>query len=237
MGSNPSRRVVTDQEKPKLKLSPAQLGAGAAATITMSLVGSFFGPSGTLVAAALTSVTSTVATTVYQHVLTISGQHAKRIIAKRPGESDKHFQERVEEAAEAVSLEEAKRDRRFSPKMLALPLVAAAGIFLGVMGLNTSVEAVAGKPVSAIVQGKPGSGTTLGGGDIEEPTPSPTSSSIPTATQETSQTPDETTPTTRQRSSTPTQAPTPTQVPTTLPPAPTAPPVPPPTDIPTPEQT
>jgi hypothetical protein len=224
---------VTDQEKPKLKLSPAQLGAGAAATITMSLVGSFFGPSGTLIAAALTSVTSTVATTVYQHVLTISGQHARRIIARRPGESDKHFQERVEEAAEAVSLEEAKRDRRFSPKMLALPLVAAAGIFIGVMGLNTGVEAVAGKPVSAVVQGKPGNGTTLGGGDVEEPTPTPAVTSTPA---------ESSSPTGSSVPSTPSEAPTaelPRQsvpVPTTLPPAPTVP-VPPTTFQPNPEQT
>jgi hypothetical protein len=116
--------------------------------------------------------------------------------------------------------EEVSRSRWRRPLVLA---GVALGIFLLAMGGITAFEAVAGKPLDAIVGGKPNSGTTVGsliGGQSAHtaprrttpaPTPAPGASTSPTPTPTPSPTP------------TPTTTPTPTPTPTQSPGASTAP--------------
>jgi hypothetical protein len=60
---------------------------------------------------------------------------------------------------------------------------SALAVFALAGGILTGWEAIAGKPVSAIVQGKRGSGTTLGGGTVApSPVPSQPPSPAPYAT-------------------------------------------------------
>ena len=53
------------EEEKKKKLSPLTVGAGAGASILSMLVGSFFHTSGTIIGAALGSVTYSVAGSAY----------------------------------------------------------------------------------------------------------------------------------------------------------------------------
>jgi hypothetical protein len=115
-------------------------------------------------------------------------------------------------AAGAPAPEDAGRSRWRRPLVLA---GAALGVFLLAMGGITAFEAVAGKPLDAIVGGKHTSGTTIGsliGGQsahtashhATNPTPTPGSSTTPTPTTAPSPT----------AMPTPTTAPTPTPTPT-----------------------
>lgn len=65
------------------------------------------------------------------------------------------------------------------------PAAFIAAAFIGCAIVVTLLEGVAGKPLSAVVQGKPGHGTTFGGGVVgtaapASPSPSPSGSPSPT---------------------------------------------------------
>jgi hypothetical protein len=65
------------------------------------------------------------------------------------------------------------------------PAAFIAAAFIGCAIVVTLLEGVAGKPLSAVVQGKPGHGTTFGGGAVGKaapasPSPAPSSSPSPT---------------------------------------------------------
>ena len=71
------------------------------------------------------------------------------------------------------------------------PAAFIVAAFIGCALVVTLLEGAAGKPLSAVVQGKPGHGTTLGGGAVgkaAQPSPSPTPSGSTTATPSTSAT-------------------------------------------------
>jgi cell division septation protein DedD len=127
-------------------------------------------------------------------------------------------------AAATAAPEDGGRSRWRRPLALA---GVALGIFLLAMGGITAFEAVAGKPLDAIVGGKHSSGTTVGsliGGQSTQPashraTPTPTPTSAPTPGASTSPTPTPTPTTTP----TPTPTTTPTPTPTRSPGASTAP--------------
>ena len=170
-----SESSTPKSEKTKLNLSGTQVAAGALMTITMSFIGSFLGPQGTIIAGALTSIASTAGTALWQHALVVSGRHAKRLVVRQPGESEQHFRWRERLAA-------AKKVRMPNRRFAGMTVLLAGGMFFGVMAAYTGVEAAVGKPVSAMVQGKPGNGTTLGGGNVEEPVVMPTSTPTPTVT-------------------------------------------------------
>jgi hypothetical protein len=123
-------------------------------------------------------------------------------------------------AAGIAAPEEVGRSRWRRPLVLA---GVALGVFLLAMGGITAFEAVAGKPLDAIVGGKHNSGTTVGsliGGQSAHtaprrttPAPTPTPTTTPGASTSPSPTP----------TPTPTTTPTPTPTPTRSPGASTAP--------------
>jgi hypothetical protein len=158
--------------KSKIDLSFPQIGAAALSTITMSVLGSYLGPKGTIISAVLTAVVSTVAAAVYKYGLTT-------VPAKiRNG--------RIVPAHKEWRLPKISRSQ-----WIALAVLAGA-IFVAVIGLETVAEAGAGKPIANIVQGKPGHGTTLGGGGSQstpEPSVSPSQTPGQTKSLETSVSP------------------------------------------------
>ena len=187
--------VAESAKKNKLDLNAPTLVAGAGATVTMSVLGSFLGPLGTVTGAALTSVTTAVITAVYKHTATVATEKAKQATFDR---LKYRYENRVTPLSEAERVEviaagqevlDAKRERSNlnRPKLILTGAAVAAGLFGGVMLVETGAEAVAGKPVASIVQGKPGNGTTLGGGRVEptttptdDVTPAPSDSATPT---------------------------------------------------------
>lgn len=179
--------MVTDDEasptKSKIDLSTTQLLAGAGATITVSVISSYWGVVGTLAGAGITSVVSSVVTSVYK--LAMDRTHSRI----RGGLKMKDFTH--------------LRIPKWTPRQWGLAALVPLGLFGGTMAVLTGAEAAAGKPVSAIVRGDPGHGTTLGGGDVGTPTPQPsaTTSTLPTGVP----------------TSTATSVPTSTAIPTTAP--------------------
>lgn len=184
--------VAEEAKKNKIDLNVPTLAAGAGATITMSIVGSYLGPLGTVGGAAATSVVTAVVTAVYKHSATVAQERAKRLALRRLtavyvaderlGRLNDAEQTALRTAQHEV-IDAQRERRRWHPKRLALAgTIVAAGLFGGVALAETGVEALAGKPVAAIVQGKPGSGTSLGGGHVAPASPTPTNPVVPSAT-------------------------------------------------------
>lgn len=184
--------MAEEVKKNKLDLNAPTLVAGAGATVTMSVMGSFLGPAGTITGAALTSVTTAVITAVYKHTATVAQEKAKQAAYdKLKRKYDKQTTPLTEPertqvivAGQEVLNARLARRRQSRPKLLVGGLAVAAGLFGGVMLATTGAEALAGKPVSAIVQGQPGHGTSLGGGNVGRPNPrsTPTPTTTPRST-------------------------------------------------------
>jgi hypothetical protein len=166
-------------EKEKLDLSIAQLATGALSTITVTLVSArFLGSVGTITAAGVSSVLSTSVSAVYKHGWNRTTQRLQPYIKR-----ERHEVQGTDATPGDGEFTVTTEGTKYVPnwKMFGAIAAAAAGTFAGVTALTTGAEAVAGKPVSAIVQNKPGTGTSLFGGHVSPhptltPSPTPTSS-------------------------------------------------------------
>jgi hypothetical protein len=119
-------------------------------TVASSYAGSYLGPSGTLICTVLAAMLSTAATAVYAHWIRLSGR----------GLAHLH-----------------KRRLRVSPLVLA---AAVIGLLVVVIGGITGIEAVTGKPLSALTGGDHVTGTTLGRVFAPPPATTPPATVTPT---------------------------------------------------------
>jgi hypothetical protein len=176
-------------EKEKLDLSISQLAIGAASTITVTwLSATLLPPGGTMIAGACTSVLSTSVSAVYKHGWHRTATRLKTVTTKERRQVDPN--DTVIDNIGNYMVTEKKTFRVPNWKVLAGTGIAAAGAFISMLVLNTGAEAAAGKPVSAIVQNKPGSGTSLFGGHTSpRPTSTPTVTPNPTIRKSTESTP------------------------------------------------
>ncbi len=152
MSNNPA-----DAERPRIQLSVVQVVASALAAITATVGASYLGIAGTVIGAAVASVLTVVGNAVYSHSLRRVGTAAG--LATRAG------------AAPATSV----TPRRGWPTFA----TACAGVFVGVLIVVTVIEVFAGRPLSDVVRGRSGSGTSVLG-DVGQSTGS--SSPTPRAT-------------------------------------------------------
>lgn len=83
---------------------------------------------------------------------------------------------------DAVAVTGSRHARVRTRRRWAGPVAIAAAAFIGCAIPLTLLEHAAGKPLSAIVQGQPGHGTTLGGGAVGKPAPSRAPTPSPGAT-------------------------------------------------------
>jgi len=156
----------------KLDLSMAQLATSVLSTVTVSLVSAkFLGSAGTLTAAACTSALSTSASAVYKHGWHRTATKVKTVKTKKFRNVDPT--ETVLDNLGGYTVTTSKTKRVPNWKLIGSTAGVAGAIFAGWLTLTTGAEAVAGKPVSAIVQHKQGSGTSLFGGHTS-PDPTPT---------------------------------------------------------------
>lgn len=166
----------------RIDLSLNQIVAGALATATATVVASYFGVAGTVIGAALMSVVSTAAGAVYGHYLHRTGERLRSAGAYLDQAALRLFGGRTQAAARSGTRADAGTagttavgqgldagdGRRWGTRLRWPVLVGtAAAIFVVVMGGVTAVEMIAGRPLSSMVQGKAGYGTTLGGGRVE----------------------------------------------------------------------
>ncbi len=187
-----------ETERPRIQLSVVQVVASALAAITATVCASYLGIAGTVIGAAVASVLTVVGNAVYSHSLRRVGTVAG--LATRTGATTP-----------------APVARRRGWKTFA---TACAGVFVGVLAVVTAVEVVAGRPLSDVVRGQSGSGTSVLG-DVGQSTGS--SSPAPRATvtvtpQVVTRTPTVTvTGTAVTKTATPTTTVTPTATPTSSP--------------------
>jgi hypothetical protein len=184
--------VLPEKKEPgedslRKKLPPGHVAAQVASTLVCAFAMSFLGTAGTLAGLATGSLLSSTVPVLIEHT---AGRSAKRLKEQRDHYLKRGYSENVAHAmAEAdvkaenrphvtwtsagVTVAYPRRRRKKSLIWTGVTAVLVAAVSLA--GL-TVVEAAAGKPASAIVQNKAGTGTTLGGYSYTPPSPSPSPS-------------------------------------------------------------
>ena len=199
---------------PRFELSATQLIATALAAITATVAASYLGVAGTVIGAAVVSVMTAIGNAVYAHSLRTTHARVREAVPVR---------RRPLTPAPALPLSpplgpppsDGKRGeaemRRGGWQRAAFGAVA---VFVALLTVITGVEIVTGRPVSDLLRGTTGSGTTLFGG-VSANSPAP----VPTVTQTVTPSVVVTTPTVTQtapavtRTATPTVTATPSATP------------------------
>jgi hypothetical protein len=166
------------RRRPRLEISATQLIASALAAITATIAASYLGVSGTVIGAAVASVLTVIGNAVYSHSLRSTGERVREVVpvavrfGPRAGSPTGPTVPRLAEsvparpAASPASRPRTTRPGRRKPKP-APPwrrlVLGAAAVFATVLAVVTSVEVVAGRPISDLLRGDTGSGTTLFG--------------------------------------------------------------------------
>jgi hypothetical protein len=228
-------------ERPRLDLNLAKVLAGALAAASAAVAASWLGVAGTVIGAVLASVVVSVTTALYSHPLERGSQAIREVIPAVPtryramdavGASETMVLDPAETQTAPATRETslvAQPQRRVRAATVALSSIVMLIVGFGVI---TGVEAVLGRPLSAI--GGDGSGTTLShivhrsngggshstpsnGGQNDTPTQAPTTgptdaptTGVPTTDQPTPTEPTPTEPTPTEPTSTRPTAPQPT---------------------------
>ncbi|MGI8679884.1 MAG: hypothetical protein ACR2LX_14625 [Jatrophihabitans sp.] len=226
---------------PRFDLSATQLAATALAAITATFVASYLGVSGTIIGAAVASVATAIGNAVYGQSLRSTRERVRVVVPARRTRTDPASPTiissqcgpgRREASPEpcdgpptlpAAGGQRARGAERSDPRRpAATPALAwrrvalvAAGVFAAVLAVVTSVEMLAGRPVTDLVRGDSGSGTTLFGvGTSKDKLPPP----VPTVTTTVTPSVVVTTPTVTQTAPAVTKTAPQTAAPTTTPP-------------------
>jgi hypothetical protein len=193
-----------DQPPPKLGISLVQVLAAALAAATATIAASFLGVAGTVVGAALASVISVTGTALYSHSLRRTSSRVRQRVARPgttatrpmrlpvdrsplqgPGGSSPFDRPTLQGGGFAEPTYYGRR--RTGPSRPAEHAdhgrvralwrrlaIAAVAIFVAVLAVLTGVELLAGQPISDLVRGRTGTGTTLFGTHRGSPTPEKT---------------------------------------------------------------
>jgi hypothetical protein len=139
--------------RPRLQLSATQVIASALAATTATVAASYLGVAGTVIGAAVASVLTVVGNAVYSLSLRRTGQRVRTVVPVAA-----RF---VPRGAIRPPLPVAKPEPRRPRRSWAVFAAASAGVFVGVLAVVTIVELVAGRPLSDVVRGESGSGTSV----------------------------------------------------------------------------
>lgn len=212
---------------PRFELSATQLVATALAAITATVAASYLGVAGTVIGAAVVSVMTAIGNAVYAHSLRTTHARVREAVptrvreavpARRPPTSTTLTPPAAPERPTST-FREVKVERRGGWQRAAFGAVA---LFVALLTVVTGVEIVTGRPISDLLRGTTGSGTTVFG-DTSANSPGP----VPTVTQTVTPSVVVTTPTVTQTApavtetatptvtATPSATPTPTSTPTT----------------------
>ncbi|MCW2648821.1 MAG: hypothetical protein QOG22_1503 [Pseudonocardiales bacterium] len=217
----PSTKTPTTPKTPRLQISATQLIASALAAVTATIAASYLGVSGTVIGAAIASVVTVTGNAVYGHSLHRTSERVRTVVptSARWLPPSKH---------DADDVAPAETPKPTSPLVRRLA-IASVAVFAAVLAVVTSVELVAGRPLSDLLRGQSGQGTTVfGTSNQANNTPTPPTQPAPTVTQTVIPKVVVTTPTVTQTAPPVTKTTTPTVTPSTPPPAATTAPTTPP---------
>ena len=153
-------------DRPRIQLSATQVIASALAATTATVAASFLGVAGTVIGAALASVLTVTGNAVYSHSLQRTGIACDRVPPSAAC--------RGRATAPAPPAEHARRHP--SPAGWTASPPPASACSPACLLVVTTVELVAGRPLSDVVRGQSGSGTSLLGDPPHGragPTPAP----------------------------------------------------------------
>lgn len=202
--------MTEDTKERTLGLSPAQVAGSALAAVTAAVLASFAGAAGTIIGAAFGSIVATVGAAAYTWWLRRTSEAVRRTAIQvratrgrtgalprrvsdgplRPGRRSRRSEDVVADPEDGTGSADAiTGPRNLSWRKMAL---ATLTVLVTTLGGITAVEAITGRPLSALLGNNDSSGTTLGhvsGGDddkqvptedestpVPSPTPSPTTS-------------------------------------------------------------
>ncbi|HTZ42751.1 MAG TPA: hypothetical protein VMB79_02735 [Jatrophihabitans sp.] len=185
--TKPSTSTPSDEpaapERERFTLSATQLIASGLAAMSATVAASFFGVAGTVIGAALGSVTSVVGNAVYSYSLRRTHRRVRQTLdvavahrfATQPASVLAGTSDAAGEAAlvrEPSAVRGALVEFALHPKRLA---IAAVTMFVAVIAVTTVFEFASGQPLSSTVTGKHGSGVSIGGGSSHRTLPTPSS--------------------------------------------------------------
>ena len=192
MTSDTTKPETTPQAHPDTFRShlPA-IVAATTGTVLAAILGSLIGAAGTIVGIVIGSLASGTASWWAERGIrrsaALATARAEALRARgyqlHPGEHAAVTQpDAVTQDSAAVTKASAGRHRPARPRRRwAGPVAFIVAAFVGGALVVTLLEGAAGKPLSAVVQGKPGHGTTFGGGTVGKAAPaSPSPATSPT---------------------------------------------------------
>jgi hypothetical protein len=164
-------------------LSATQLVATALAATTATFAASYLGVAGTVIGAALASVLTAIGNAVYAHSLRRTRERVREVLpAGRRGTPPPVVDRSALGAASSTHPTPAPptprpRDARLWRRIA----LGSTAVFVGVLAVLTSVELIAGRPLSDLVRGDSGHGTSLFGDQpaaSTTPAPQPTPATV-----------------------------------------------------------
>jgi hypothetical protein len=172
---------MTEENPPpprKLELSSTQVVGSALAAVSAAFFASWLGTAGTLIGAAVGSIVATVGSATYTWWLRRTSAVVRRTAAqvretgmgstvvmpglrtRRPGRAG--LDDAPEDSEDEGDTGDASRWAFLRNRPWGKVVLVTAGVLLATLGSVTVVEAVIGKPISALLRGEKGSGTSLG---------------------------------------------------------------------------
>ena len=169
---------------PRFELSATQLVATALAAITATVAASYLGVAGTVIGAALASVVSAIGTAVYSHSLHKTRARVREAVpTRRRGEPHSPTTDGLHSSGSLTrpdrNADECKPKARERQGRWHGVAIGSLALFVTVLAVVTGVEIVTGRPLSDLVRGDTGAGTTVFGtttkdAAVEQPAPAPT---------------------------------------------------------------
>ena len=157
---------------PRFELSATQLIATALAAITATVAASYLGVAGTVIGAAVVSVMSAIGNAVYTHSLRTTHARVRRVPTPA-------LTSPAPPARPAGAHGEVEAGGRGRWQRVAFGAVA---VFVTLLTLITGVELVSGRPLSDLLRGDTGAGTSVFGdatGNTRAPAPTVTQTVTP----------------------------------------------------------
>jgi hypothetical protein len=174
--------------RPRLQLSAVQVLASALAAITATIAGSFLGVNGTVIGAAVASVLTVTANAIYAHSLRRTGERVRtaapvarvRTATLSLPPIAPPIAAPIAAPTTAPTVRTRTRPRPFAGwRRLG---VATAMLFITLLGVVTASELITGRPVSDLLRGTSGSGTTVFGASSSHPNTATTPAPQPAVT-------------------------------------------------------
>jgi hypothetical protein len=164
-------------------LSATQLLATALAAVTATIAASYLGVSGTVIGAGVASVVSAIGNAVYGHSLRRTRERVRgRPLAIQDSDATHPAGARAPERAPVLPSPAPVRPSAAGRNPWRGIAIGSLSVFAAVLAVVTGVEMVAGRPLSDLVRGEAGTGTSVFGTGTGTSTSTGTSTGTGTGT-------------------------------------------------------